>query len=287
MRLLSSNLQAFLAIVKNGTVHGAAKEIRLTQTGVTQRIRALEKELRTTLFLRSRKGMQLTTEGESLLRYCKGAQELEGSVLAQILGPSKDKAIHVSIFGPTSVMNSRVPEQCENLYLKWPDLYLNIVVDDSSDRLNMVRSGKASLAIVSPEQIPREMDSKKLRPDKYVLVGSPKWKGRRLNDILEKERIIDFDESDTTTLNYLKKFDLISQTKRPRLFVNSNELLIKYFGLGIGFGTLTHEIAKPHLEKGDLILLNGGVAMEDPLALVWYPRPEMPKYFKEIIQSIR
>jgi LysR family transcriptional regulator (chromosome initiation inhibitor) len=89
MSLLSPNLKAFAAIVRQGTVHGAAQGLYLTQTGVTQRIRALEKELGTTLFLRSRKGMRLTQEGEALLRYCKGAEDLEGEAwFAQVRPPS-------------------------------------------------------------------------------------------------------------------------------------------------------------------------------------------------------
>jgi LysR family transcriptional regulator (chromosome initiation inhibitor) len=140
---------------------------------------------------------------------------------------------------------------------------------------------------VPPEQVPDEMDSKKLKSDRYVLVGSSKWKGRRIGDILENERVIDFDDSDQTTLNYLKKYNVVAQLKKPRLFVNNNEVIIKYFRQGIGFGTLTQEIAKPHLDAGDLTLLNGGAVMEDPLALVWYPRPEMPPYLKAIISSIK
>lgn len=276
-----------MAIVRHGTVHGAASDLHLTQTGVTQRIRSIEKELGTTLFLRSRKGMRLTQEGEALLRYCKGADDLEGETLSQILGAATDRPINITVVGPTSVMTARIADQCADLYSHLPHLYLNLVITDSVDRLSMIRSGRASLAIIPPEQVPNEMDSKKMKPDRYVLVGSPKWKGRRLTDLLENERVIDFDESDQTTLNYLKKFDLVSQLKRPRLFVNNNEAIIRYFNCGIGFGTLTQEIAKPHLDAGDLVVLNGGAVMEDPLALVWYPRPEMPPYFKAIINSIK
>lgn len=276
-----------MSIVRQGTVHGAASELHLTQTGVTQRIRAIEKELGTTLFLRSRKGMQLTQEGEALLRYCRGAEDLEGQTLSQILGAAKDRPIYATVAGPTSIMTARIADQCADLYSTWPQLYLNLVITDSVDRLNRVRSGQTSLAIVPPEQVPNEMDSKRLKPDKYVLVGSPNWKGRRLSDLLENERVIDFDEDDPTTLNYLKKFDLADQLVRPRLFVNNNEAIVKYFSQGIGFGTLTQEIAKPHLEAGQIIALNGGAVMEDPLALTWYPRPEMPAYFKAIIDSIR
>ena len=63
MTLLSPNLIAFAAIVRQGTVHGAAQDLKITQTGVTQRIRVIERELGTTLFLRSRRGMTLTQEG--------------------------------------------------------------------------------------------------------------------------------------------------------------------------------------------------------------------------------
>ncbi len=287
MSLLSANLQAFVAIVKQGTVHGAARELHLTQTGVTQRIRAIEKELDTTLFLRSRKGMKLTAEGEALLHYCKAAEDLEGQALSQIHGAGTDKPIYLTVAGPTSVMTARVVDQCAHIYTQWPRLYLSFIINDSVDRVDLVRSGQAAIAIVSPEKVPNEMDSKLIKSDKYILVASSKWRGRRMSDILENERAIDFDETDPTTLNYLKKFDLISSLRRPRVFVNNNEAIIKFFKLGAGFGTLTQEIAKPHIESGDLIALNGGAAMEDPLAIVWYPRTEMPEYFRAIVSSIK
>lgn len=286
MSLLSPNLQAFLAIAKQGTVHGAAATLHLTQTGVTQRIRALEKELGTTLFLRSRKGMKLTQEGESLLRYCRAAGELEGGALSQIQKSGSEHAVFLTIAGPTSVMTARIADLCAPLFKRWPELQLNFLVSDSANRVQLVRNGEAALAIVPPEEVPNEMDSKMLRPDRYLLVASPKWKGRRLSDILEKERLIDFEEGDATSLNYLKKFGLAKQL-RPRLFANNNEMIVNFFRRGIGFGTLTQEIAKPELEAGRLIALNSGLAMEDPLALVWYPRPELPLYFKDIVSSIK
>ena len=131
------------------------------------------------------------------------------------------------------------------------------------------------------------MDSKMLKPDRYILVASKKWKGRKLQDILATERLIDFYENDSTSLDYLKKFDLISSLKQPRLFVNNNEAILKLFAHGVGFGTLTQEIAKPYLDNDNLLSLNGGAIMEDPLAIAWYPRPEMPGYLKAIIASIK
>jgi DNA-binding transcriptional LysR family regulator len=74
---------------------------------------------------------------------------------------------------------------------------------------------------------------------------------------------------------------------KKRLFVNNNEALINLFSGGIGFGTLTESIARPHIESGALIALNQSKTIEDQLALVWYPRPVKQQYFEEIIKSIK
>lgn len=100
----------------------------------------------------------------------------------------------------------------------------------------MTRQRKVDLAIVPPENVPNEMDSKMLKPDRYILVGSPKWQGRSISEILQQERIIDFYESDKTALNYLRKFGLENSSRPDRLYVNENTALIHMFSAGVGFG---------------------------------------------------
>jgi LysR family transcriptional regulator (chromosome initiation inhibitor) len=286
MSLLDPKLQAFMSIIRNHTVHGAAKELGLTQTAVTQRIRALESQLRTTLFTRSRRGMLLTQEGESLNRYCAGAKDLEGQALNQILGAAKTSAIHMTISGPTSLMTSRIVPSCLHLYEKFPQLFLSFKIDDSEIRITKLKQGLVQVIVTVPEQVASEMDSKILRPEKYVLVGSPKWKRRRISDIIKTEKLIDFYSSDETTFNYLKKFNLFNSAKRERIFTNGNDAIIKLFSQGVGYGTLTVEVAAPYVERGDIIMLNEKNTLEYHHALAWYPRPEMPEYFSALIKSI-
>jgi DNA-binding transcriptional LysR family regulator len=287
MSLLNPNLHAFLAIVKHHTVHAAAKEIGLTQTGVTQRLRSLEQSLSTTLFLRSRRGMQLTPEGQALLRYCQAAKDLEGETLAQLQDGSEQQEHRVQITGPTSFMSSRVIPQCLPLLRANKNLLLNFHINDLEARVEDLRAGTAQLAVLPPELVAREMDSKLLKPEKYVLVGSPRWKGRRLSEIIRLERIIDFDPTDKTSQIYLQQYHLVSALPNERLFVNNNDSLIEMFHQGIGYGVLTMEMARTHLESGHLILLNSGSVLENRLALAWYPRPQMPSYFKNIVDHIK
>lgn len=279
-------IESFEAIVRLGTAHAAAKELGVTQTAITQRIKALEEGLKVTLFLRSRKGMVITEEGKALLQYQKNILEAEGDLVSKMTGDDRQE-VSLTIVGPTSAISTRVADNCAEIYSKYPFLRLHLQSEDHKDLVAMVKRGEADFAIVPPSSVPNEVHSKMLKPDRYLLVATADWKGRELKEILMNERIIDFYESDLTSLNYLKKFELDSYTKRSRLFVNQNEALIKYLVQGVGIGTLTESVAKPYLDSGSLVKLNGGRVIEDPLALLWYARTKQLKYFEEIVRSIK
>ncbi len=287
MMLMSQNLQAFLAIHETSTVTAAAEKLGLGQTAITQRIKALETDLGVSLFLRSRKGMSLTSEGKALLKYCLRTRELEGETLSELTNADKTREIEVRIAGPTSCLSGRVSSQCREILKKWSYLNIHFIIDDQENRLSLIKRGQADLVLLYPHQVPSELDSKVIKPDEYVLLGHPSWKGRELKDILENERLFAFHENDLTSINYLRNFDLLKHLKRSRLYVNENKMLAQLIVDGIGFGILSKEIAEPFLNEGKLIKLNQGKTMKDPLALAWFPRTEMPLYFREIIKSIK
>jgi DNA-binding transcriptional LysR family regulator len=57
--------------------------------------------------------------------------------------------------------------------------------------------------------------------------------------------------------------------------------------LGLGFGILPKEIAEPLIDEKKLAPLNQGRSYKIPFALAWYPRREMPDYFREIVRMIK
>lgn len=284
--LLDPQLQVFFAVAQHKSMHAAAKAIHLTQTAVTQRIRALEARLRATLFIRTRHGVLLTSEGESLLRYCNASQELEGDALANIHGAGIESTVRLCISGPTSIMASRIIPNCCQLMKKYPNLLITFNVNDSAQRIASLQTGISHFVIIEPQHIFKEMQVKPIKSEKYVLVGASSWGARDFKEILQTERIIDFDESDPMTLNYLKHYDLLKHIQIERHFVNINESLLSLFTAGYGFGVLSTEICQPYLDRNELILLNAGLSYENELVLAWYKRTEPPRYFSDVIDLI-
>ena len=287
MSLLSPQLEAFQSVAQTKTVHGAAKALGLTQTGVTQRIRTLEGSLGTSLFVRSRRGMLLTTEGQALLCYCLASRDLEGPVLAQIQHGGQKSTVQVAVTGPTSIMRSRVVPQTMGVLKKFPELLLHYHISDEEHWVDDLRTGVAQIAILPPELVVKELDSKMLKAEKYVLVGPKSWKARTIIDIVKNERIIDFSPDDQASFRYLKKFKLIEHVRPERHFLNNNECLAQLIEAGLGYGVLTQEFAERFLQHCGIILLNEGKVLEQPMAMAWFPKPVVPDYWKALVSSVQ
>ena len=287
MSLLNPQLEAFIAVAQCKTVHGAAQQLHITQTGVTQRIRTLENRLKASLFTRTRRGMLLTSEGEALLRYCQSVRQLADETLANIAGAGKAVETRIAICGPSSIMHARVIPECVNIIKKYPHLQMQFEIMDIEERDKLLRSGACQFALLQKEHISLEMDYKYLQPEKYVLVCSSKWQKRKLQDIIQHEHIVDFNPADQITFNYLKYFNLFEHARIERHFVNRPESMAFMLAEGCGYGVLTKEFAQPYLENKKLILLNSGKIYENKIALAWYKRPQLTDYFAEIINIIK
>ena len=77
MNITLNQLRAFERIVRLGSFSGAAKELRLTQPSISQRIRELESTLDTSLFLRNGPRIKPTAEAHALLAYADRVLETE------------------------------------------------------------------------------------------------------------------------------------------------------------------------------------------------------------------
>lgn len=286
MSLLHPGIEAFVAVVKHHTVHGAANDIGLSQTGVTQRIRSLEKQLGTTLFTRSRKGMRLTQEGESLHRYCQSVSELEGELMSALNHGQQEHVISINITGPSSIMRSRIIPATVPVMSKYHNIVFTFNFSDETTSLSFLKSGESQLAILPRHQVVNELDAKLLRPSKYILVAKNDWNCRPLSEIISTERIIDFNASDDVTFQYLKKHNLFKQIRLDRHLANNIDALASLVAQGHGYTVLSEDFAKDLIIKKQLTEINPGKKLELEFALAWYPRHEMPEYFADLIKAI-
>src|SRR3954468_7429848 len=79
-----AQIEGFLEVARSGNVSRAAATLRITQPALTARLQSLEQELGQPLFVRTRRGVQLTDAGRALLPYAQQAVAALAGGVAQV-----------------------------------------------------------------------------------------------------------------------------------------------------------------------------------------------------------
>ena len=100
----------------------ASKQLFISQSAVSQSIKTLERKLDQTLFIRSTKKVQLTPEGEILLRHIEPAMNLiqkgEHSFLMQLLPEVRSVLVRVIQFADTFLYHTlKSFTKCSPMYI--------------------------------------------------------------------------------------------------------------------------------------------------------------------------
>ncbi|HDZ37020.1 MAG TPA: LysR family transcriptional regulator [Marinobacter sp.] len=79
----TSQVNVFLAVVRNGTIAAAARELNRSRTTISTALAALEDELGVALFERSGNQLQLTTVGQAIVTDCRRFDQVAGHIFAR------------------------------------------------------------------------------------------------------------------------------------------------------------------------------------------------------------
>lgn len=79
----TSQIKIFLAVVRNGSIVAAARELNRSRTTVSTALAALEDELGVALFERSGNQLHLTSIGQSIVTDCRRIDQVAGQIQAR------------------------------------------------------------------------------------------------------------------------------------------------------------------------------------------------------------
>ncbi len=142
-------LEAFLAVVQNGSFTKAAEHLNLTQPSLSARIYQLEQNLQGSLFLRTKRPVQLTPLGEVFVSYAerglnilKAGQEAVLSIQLGITG-------RITICCPFSLSTYLMPQVVSRFSQEYPLAELYIEAGHSDFAIRQLLDGMVNLAVVA------------------------------------------------------------------------------------------------------------------------------------------
>lgn len=246
----------FCIAAEAGSFSDAAKRLFITQSAVSQQIRALEHELGVTLFVRGKKGAKLTAHGELLFGYAKRSlNELES---AENLF-SKMKSLEegsLRIGAGDTLTRHFLLEKLEQFHSQYPSVKIEIVNRVTGETLSMLSSGKIDIAFVNlpvDEVLYHNIEIIKVGNLHDIFIAGNKYayladKTLSMQDISSLPLVMLEPKSNTrkTTDDFFKSHGI---NLNPEFELGSHDLLFDFARKNLGIACVTEEFADEFAQK--------------------------------------
>ena len=143
------HLRTFVAIVDAGGVHRAAARLNLSQPAVSRQIHALESDLGVPLFDRIGRRVQLTSEGEDLLRRTRRLLA-EAESLSERAGALKTGETGILRIGGTpQVIESMLADFLNRFRKIYPGVEVQLIEEGGNNLPGLLERGHILLALMA------------------------------------------------------------------------------------------------------------------------------------------
>ena len=220
----------------------ASKQLFISQSAVSQSIKTLEKKLDQILFIRSTKKVQLTPEGEILMRHIEPAMNLIQKGEAQLLEAATTGG-QIRIGASDTICRYFLIPYLKRFHKTFPNAHIKVVNQTSVKCAELLNNGLVDLVIVNypNNYLGNTASIVKIRSfrDKFIAGDAfEELRGRKLTfRQLIRYPILMLDKNSTTNEFLHQLFQQHQLDLVPEIELTSNDLLIDLarIGLGIAF----------------------------------------------------
>jgi DNA-binding transcriptional LysR family regulator len=191
-------VEGFLEVARRGSVSRAAEALFITQPTLTARLQALERELGTSLFLRTSHGMRLTDAGRAWIPFAERALRalVDGrDALEQVMTAS---AGHLMLAAAPAVSTYVLPELLERFVQTHPRVEVSVRTGHSEDVVELVLRDEVQLGLGRKIRHP-EIELRPFHNEDLVLVCAPEHPFTQLTSVtmaqVAAEKLIMFDRT--------------------------------------------------------------------------------------------
>ena len=141
--------KVMLAVDDYGSFTRAGEELGYTQSGITQMMRALEKEVGFPLFIKDNHGVTLTTEAQSLIpaiRALLNSAEVITQEIAFLKGAQKG-TIKIGTYLSCSI--HWIPKIIREFQHKYPDIIFKVIEGSEGDLADWIQERRVDIGFIS------------------------------------------------------------------------------------------------------------------------------------------
>ena len=266
-------LDCLAALADAGSFERAAQRLAITQSAVSQRLRALEAGLGRLLVVRSRP-LRLTEPGQVLLRYARQMQAMRADIRRELGATAQhDERLPIAVNADslaTWVLPALDPVVCAGLR----DGYgLELIVDDQDFTHESLREGTVLGCVSTVADALRGCSVSALGRMRYIAVASPGFAGQHLPQGLNRVNFsqlpwLVFNRKDDMHTTWVGQAFGVLGARLLERHVPSTEAHARAATMGWGLAVMPEQMAAPGLAAGALLQVHAGVFVD--VLLHWH-----------------
>lgn len=202
------HLRSFYNTVKYKSISKAAKELHLSQPGLSMQIQNLENTLGVSLLNRSRRGVDLTDEGKIVYDYADSILSLEDNMLIYLQNLSK-RNNNIKIGSCKSMGEYALPCTLYTFKQIYSDINISMHIDSTFSIIKKIQDMTLNLGIIQESSVPNDLECKVILSDELVLVANKDYPHSKIyiSDLYDLPIVMrDYDSATRVNLeNILKK----------------------------------------------------------------------------------
>ena len=254
-----SQYKIFYEVAKAGNISKAAKELYISQPAISKAISKLEDSLGLSLFTRSSRGVQLTSEGEILFEHTREAFD------ALVRGEQELKPIQEFDIGHLRIGVSNT--LCKYIllpYLKtfidqYPHMKVTIESQATAQTLARLEQQKIDLGLVAEPSVRRDLAFIPVMDIQDTFVTTPNYlenlylREGQDTSLFETGNIMLLDTSNMTRHHVDEYMAENNIFPHQILEVTTMDLLIEFAKIGLGIACVIKELVQKELDSGMLV----------------------------------
>lgn len=259
-----SHLEALAAVVRTGTFDAAARDLHLTPSAVSQRIKALERTTGSVLVRRTRP-CRPTEAGQVLVRLAGQTELLSRDAQSALRIGGEEPFEMALVVNADSVATWFLPALATLDHLP---ARFDVHIEDEAYSAELLRDGTAMAAVTSD---PTEVQGCRVMPLgslRYVALATPEFVRTRLAggvpESIACAPSVRFNRKDELQDRFVEALG-VPAIEDPPHQVPSSLGFLTCVRLGMGWGMVPQTEAVPYLASGELLALSDEHPVDVPL----------------------
>ena len=248
----------FYTVADCKNISTAAKRLYISQPAVSKSILKLEQNLKTSLFIRTSKGVTLTYEGELLYQKIANAFDSIKSGEETIKHILEFGEGHINFGTSTTLCKYKLIPYLKDFIKSNPNVGISVECQSTYKTLELLSEGKIDIGLIG---IPDNSDEfieghKYIEIDKIedVFVATKDYLANApQKDILKRSTLLMLDK-DNLSRKYIDNY-LATENIEPNNLIEatSMDLLIEFAKIGMGIACVIKQFVDKEIESGELI----------------------------------